>query len=578
MKPIAIMLLASAVVLVCSCNDSFLMRPPKDSISEGQYWRTAEDARSYASGLYRHISEPKLADTWVDQQTDNAFGRPEEYSRRFAGTRIVPPTGGGWSFTAIREANYFLENYQHIEDNFSSYQQYVGEAHFFRAYFYFRMVRSFGDVPYIDKVLDMDSEELYAPRTPRQEVIDQIIADLDKAIEYLPEGPNDGGTRLSRGVAQLYKSQVCLYEGTWEKYHAGTPFGVPEPKATHYLEMAAAAAAAVIQSNKYSLYSTGKPQQDYFNLFNQVNYAGHPEIMFWKKWDRNLDMIHDQQKKVIENGGRGGTTKSLIDDYLCTDGLPKAVSQLYQGDATIEAVKRNRDLRLDQSIWGPGEPMKILLGDTIQTWVKAPLELGNAGNPNVGGYHIKKGAQPDRSYFVNPLGNEDSEIANHFCRYAEVLLNYAEAKAELGTITQADLDLTINKLRDRVGMPHLQLSTIAADPDWLFPQLSPIINEVRRERRVELAYEGFREDDLLRWRAHELIVGKRFRGARWRPELYPNLREGVDIYVDEAGYIDPYQRSLPNAQFNFNPGRDYLDPIPQDELLLNNQLQPNPGW
>ena len=171
----------------------------------------------------------------------------------------------------------------------------------------------------------------------------------------------------------------------------------------------------------------------------------------------------------------------------------------------------------------------------------------------------------------------ESEIGSIIFRYAEVLLNYAEARAELGEITQMDLDLTINKLRDRVGLPYLNLSSITPDPNWDYPQLSPIINEVRRERRVELSFEGLRLDDLLRWRAHCIFVNERSLGAKFVQADYPNMVVGTNVYVDTNGYIDAYQKALP-AGYGFKPDRDYLSAIPTNELTLNENYTQKPGW
>ena len=416
----------------------------------------------------------------------------------------------------------------------------------------------------------MNSEELYAPRTLRQTVIDSVIADLDRAIEYMGSGRNLGGTRLNREVAQLFKSRVCLYEGTWEKYHNGTVFGVPSPKVNEYLTKAAEAALDLIESKIYSINTTGNPAEAYFNNFNWENYSTHPEVMLWKKYDLSLQMHHRSNANVTIFGS-GGLTKELIDDYLCSDGLPKAVSPLYLGDNNISDVQTNRDPRLTQTIWGPGEPVHVYGGDTLVIWTAAPMTLSN--QCNVGGYHIKKYAKID-------MFDLDQEASHGYpiWRFAEALLNYAEAKAELGSLTQLDVDNTINKLRDRVGMPHLDISNIVTDPDWQFPELSPIINEIRRERRVELALEDFRWDDLARWRAHDLIVGKRYLGAKFEPARYPSIVVGKDLYLNSEGYIDPYQKSLVSGVFNFNPERDYLNPLPIDQLTLNKNLVQNPGW
>ena len=162
-------------------------------------------------------------------------------------------------------------------------------------------------------------------------------------------------------------------------------------------------------------------------------------------------------------------------------------------------------------------------------------------------------------------------------RYAEVLLNYAEAKAELGELTQEDVDKTINLLRRRVGVADLRIDAIVNDPNWKFPEISPLLNEIRRERRVEFACEGYRLNDLLRWRAHELFVNKRPKGFYFNQSDFPEMIPNKDILLDEQGYVDPYKQSLPNG-YQFNPERDYLLPLPTSELVLNSKLKQNPGW
>ena len=174
-----------------------------------------------------------------------------------------------------------------------------------------------------------------------------------------------------------------------------------------------------------------------------------------------------------------------------------------------------------------------------------------------------------------------------FFRFTEALLIYAEAKAELGTITQTDIDRTINMIRDRVGMTHLEMSNITTDPEWDFPSLSPVINEIRRERRIELAFEAQRWDDLARWRAHHVFAGKRPKGILYigsnlegtytDVQGKPTIIIGQNLFVDANGNVDPYQIKFPSG-LGFDPLRDYLSPIPSDEITLNNNITQNPGW
>jgi hypothetical protein len=217
--------------------------------------------------------------------------------------------------------------------------------------------------------------------------------------------------------------------------------------------------------------------------------------------------------------------------------------------------------------------MEIVGSDTLIKYERSHLyATGEAKCPTA--YQICKGALPDPDqYYTGWVGVNPSIIF----RYGEALLNFAEAKAELGTLTQGDIDKSIKLLRDRVGMPNLDLASIQNDPNWLFPSLSPVINEIRRERHIELAIEGYRWDDLARWRAHHIFVAKRPRGAIFEAALYPELTLGTDVFVDENGYIDPYQNSLPTG-YQFDPGRDYLAPISTEQLTLNSNLVQNPGW
>jgi hypothetical protein len=567
-----------------SCNEDFLVRLPKDQISEAQYWSTDNDLRLYLNQLYPPVFNEGNTwywGSWADDKDCDNLCSIRYLPTIWAGTRTIPATDATWTgfYSRIRIINYFLENYQNVKLPFDSYKHYVGEAYFFRGYEYYRLVRLYGDVPYISKTLGVDSEELYASRTPRQQVVDSIIVDMDKAIDYMQSQPNEGGMRLNKGIAQLIKSQICLFEGTWEKYHAGTTFGVSNPNPNKYLQLAVQAALDLINSGVYSLYTTGNPKEDFKNLFNQINYDNHSEVMFWEKYSRELNKMHFHQYCANQFNRGLGITKSCVDDFLCSDGLPKAVSTLYQGDETLVKVMTNRDPRLNATVFEPGDPYSISPypnGDT--TWVFDKSYLDKPANYQCcTGYAIQKGYRPDPDQFLATGYGLVNYTGRTKMRFAEAFLNYAEAKAELGTINQADIDLSINRLRDRVGMPHLNIGNITTDPDWLFPTLSPIINEIRRERRVETVCESLRMWDLFRWRAHELIVGKRPLGINFDPVMYPTLVVGKSVYLNNEGYVDPYQKAYPNG-YNFNHERDYLYPIGSQELTLNENMIQNPGW
>lgn len=318
----------------------------------------------------------------------------------------------------------------------------------------------------------------------------------------------------------------------------------------------------------YSLFTTGDPNTSYYNLFNKTEFQDNPEVILARTYSLLLGLTHRAQNYLIYRGSRTGLSKSLVNDYLCLDGKPVAAHPEHSDKNLTDEIK-DRDPRLAQTIWCPGD-LRYGVGEEPLYFELPFLNLTGEQHCTTG-YQLKKGSDP---YCVD---TENAETGVIVFRYAEALLNYAEAKAELGEITQEDVDKTINVIRQRVGVAGLQLNNIANDPNWQFPALSPIINEVRRERRVEFACEGYRLDDLMRWRAHELIVNKRLKGYYYNASDFPEIVVGEGVYLDENGYVDPYQVSLPNG-FQFNPERDYLLPLPTTELVLNGKLEQNPGW
>lgn len=366
----------------------------------------------------------------------------------------------------------------------------------------------------------------------------------------------------------MFKSRVALYEASWEKYHQGSKFGVEGADYNKYFRVAADAAKQVMDMGKYSLFTTGDPNTSYYNLFNKTEFQDNPEVILARTYSLLLGLTHRAQNYLIYRGSRTGLSKSLVNDYLCLDGKPVAAHPEYSDRNLISEIK-DRDPRLAQTIWCPGD-LRYGVGEEPLYFELPFLNLTGEQHCTTG-YQLKKGSDP---YCVD---TENAETGAIVFRYVEALLNYAEAKAELGEITQEDVDKTINLIRQRVGMAGLQLNNITNDPNWQFPALSPIINEVRRERRVELACEGYRLDDLMRWRAHELIVNKRLKGYYYNESDFPEIIIGEGVFLDKDGYVDPYQVSLPNG-FQFNPNRDYLQPLPTTELVLNENLKQNPGW
>lgn len=587
LKSIIISTVALSAILV-SCDDDFLERYPLDQVSQADYFSQPADLEVYMNDFYCLASFPNTyayvlapPTTQVPNYTisstykDNDRNANIEYDSRLdmdarlVGSRTVS-NSGPWNFDWIRNVNYFFDNYRKCQGDFSGYKQYVGEAHFFRALYYFRLLKLFGDVPWNSTVLGTSSPELFNPRTPRHLVADSIIADLDKAALYLSAEKGTGAGRLNKWVALLFQSRVALYEGTWQKYHADDDFKAAVSNPAKYLNKAVEAATAVMQSGLYNIYSTGKPEADYYDLFIQRTYSGNSEALFWTQFSVTLGLEHN--KNFTKQYPRQlGITKQLADAYLCNDGKPISVSGKFAGYNTLADEAKDRDPRYYQTIFTPAVPWEVDAQGNTKLWQEIYVMLnGNYGSTyeSPTGYHMRKGYDPRLIY--HDTNHEDGP--NILFRYAEVLLNYAEAKAELGTLTQDDINLTVKKLRDRVGMPNLNLGSITADPKWDFPTLTPTINEIRRERLVELACEGFRWDDIARWAAaDELIVNQRPKGAKKAQFV------GTMYDADAEGFLDPAAKKMPGG-YQFRLNRDYLDAIPESQLTLNPNLTQNPNW
>lgn len=570
-----------------SCDiDEHLDKTPLDQITDVDFWKTPNDLKLYVNQFYTMLPRfPVYGSGYLgaDGSSDNMG--PASFDRRLAGLATLSYGNANWNFGRLRNMNIFLANYDKVDAPDAVINPHVGAVYFFRAYFYFNLLRNYGDVPWVDKPLNVTSDELYNARTQRSVIVDNILDDLSNASTLLP--PRSRGTSINKEAALLFKSRVALYEGTWHKYHQGTPFGVSGSNGEKYLQVAAEAARELMDMKTIEIYTTGEVEYDYMKLFSSDDLSNISEAILWVEYDADLELSNHVLHYLSSGGWSTGVTKSLIDSYLCIDGLPISLSPLYEGDKrAVDEVVVNRDHRLRQVIWVPGETIEIL-PDEVRKFKFPALHIGGE-NRNTTGYQLQKGYDSKQPGQI-PVGLR-GETANIIFRYAEALLNYAEAKAELGTITQTDIDESINLIRARAGMPDFNLATIVNDPNWDFPELSPIINEIRRERRVELACEGYRPDDLMRWRGHDLIVGKRPLGAWFDPTFWtgeededgkyingPLLVPEEKIYLDDEGYIDYLKYTLPDG-YKFNPDRDYLLPLPPAQITLNENLAQNPGW
>lgn len=555
-----------------ACNDDFLERIPLDQVTSEVYFAKPNDLKAYVNNYYSNTFFPRYNNHGNDFDSDNQISSIVD--RRLEGTLTIS-SSGSIGFGNVRSINYFFDHYKKVEENyaFADYKQYLGEAYFFKALIYFGLLQRYGDIQWLDSELGTSSPELYRPRDPRDYVADRIISALDTAAMYLTADKTNGAARVNKWMALLIQSRVALYEGTWQKYHNGTEFGVSSPQPEKYFNKVVEATSKIMESGLYNIYSTGKPASDYKDLFSLMDYTSNVEAMFWRKYDNELsrgnnNFTNDRNFRM-ETPTSKTMTKEMVDSYLCTDGKPISGNPLFQGYTTLEQEVQNRDPRFKQTIATRDQVWKILTNGTTQTWQEVYSKLNSSADYNAPtGYIIQKGYNPDVRFHVQQY----EETPSILYRYAEVLLNYIEAKAELGSITQNDIDLTIKKLRDRVAMPNLILANISVDPNWDFPALSPIINEVRRERRVELVGEGFRWNDIARWAAaDELIVKKRPKGF-----LASQIAQNP-FPVDQNGFLDPFKNAIPNG-YGFKVNRDYLSPIPENEIVLNPKLNQNPGW
>ncbi|MCS4228003.1 RagB/SusD family nutrient uptake outer membrane protein [Sphingobacterium sp. BIGb0165] len=599
-------LVLALMSLNISCNDDFLERQPLDKISDANYWKTTNDLKLYVNSLYDRNDLLAREDGWgsigpYGWDADNGSDTEVRYiyNTRMNAEKTIADDNDGWGtndWAALRSINYFLDHYKTVEavTSFDAVKQYVGEALFFRAGFYFTKLKNYGDLPWAETTVGLDSEVLKAARTPRNQIVENILADLDKAVDYLPSGKGGWTGRLTKETAMALQSRIALYEGTWEKYHAGDNFRPATNKSQQFLEKAAAVSGQLIALSE----STGYPALDnvgvengYRDLFNQENYSTSKEVMFWRKYEAGA--VNSIWDRYSANGAGRGATKNLVDSYLKADGTPVAAGY---DDSSLLKIVENRDPRLGQTIqindkkhyrWDKASPIIYFTAPAFDGW--------DSEESCPTGYQIYKGH--NFRYADARAAGQGLQALIYF-RYGEVLLNYAEAKAELGTINQSDLDKSINKLRGRVGMPGLTTG-VAKDPNFEFSTLTAIIQAVRRERKVELACEGFRVDDIFRWAAAgELIVGKEpvgakkaywvgFKFADYLPEATPDLSRQAkfdervaSLETDAKGYIRIFKKTLNGGTqgFKFKVDRDYLMPIPTNQLTLNTNLKQNPGW
>lgn len=579
LKYILCMAAFAGAFTACDVTD----KSPIDSLTDASYWRTVQDLKLYANGLYGNLDAPSVT---KDNTSDNCV--TTSYSSWLFNESSVPATAGsaGWTWGNIRTCNFFLQRYETVSGTESEINQYVAEVRFFRALDYFGKIKAFGDVPWYEKDLQTtDKDELYKARDSKDFVLGKIIEDLEFAITWLPDLGKQESGRLTKDAARTQLARVCLYYGTYKKYHNESG----PPTSGELLSKAITLTNEIMNSNNYTIVKgtdagcgqlpfEGYPLY-YSNQFVQEDLSSNKETILARYYEDGV-LMHQTGRQAGSLGT--GLSKDFVESFLCTDGLPISVSKMYKGDESLEDEFVNRDPRMYQIIDNRNKPFTIINGEQQVN----PFPACGA-NDAVTGYPCVKFRSPLQAQWEANKTTYDWFVY----RYAEVLLINAEAHAELGTCTQEVLDRTVNQLRDRVGMPHMTISPVA-DPaaiDYGY-EVTPLIYEIRRERRIELVTEGHRLDDLKRWNAMKVFENpKTMLGIRIT-DAVRKLYEGNVVFGGADGrptveyqgktYLFQYpSKSLDDPGRKWSPNdKRWFSPLPTDELTLNPNLKQNPGW
>ncbi|MDE6196418.1 MAG: RagB/SusD family nutrient uptake outer membrane protein [Muribaculaceae bacterium] len=580
--------IALGLMSLTSCTE--LDQFPEDKLNPSVFFHTATELELYTNQFYSLMPSVSADYNWYLEQGEHIV--TPVMDRAILGQRIVPTDASevGWNWGSLRKINYYLQNSDKCPDE-RARDRYDGVAYFFRAYFYFNMLTRFGELPWYDQPLASDQDQLLSkPRDSREVIMGHIIEDVDRAIALLPA---DRTTyTVNRWTALALKSRACLFEGTFRKYHDGDPFNPASLPWEELLRLGAEASKTLFEKGGYSLYSEG--DEPYRDLFATLD-ARECEYI----WARRCS-----EQVTIKNNANGwantravGFTKRFVNLYLNADGSRFTDRPGYETMQYVEECT-GRDPRMSQTVYCPGYVQK---GDDRSY----PTDLSRCPT----GYKYIK-------YVMDVKYNiwDGSLVPLPIFRLAEAYLNYAECMAELGTISQNDLDISVNKLRTRAGMPAMNLADANANPDPYmlsdktgYPNVTRssctgVILEIRRERLIELVLEGLHYNDILRWREGKVyehsFLGQYFPGegkydltgdGRANVALYTDkrpsglgltfLKIGTDIILSDgdSGYMLVHGDEA--LRRTWNEERDYLYALPINErLLTGGALTQNPGW
>ena len=585
---------AASILPFSSCSD-FLDREPITKPEAGNFLTGAIQVENYINGLYMTLpsfSKFGLGVRSEEKNSDNIIA--EKYDARLHGQNNQFSGASDWQtgYQNLRKVNYFFHNYkvpeaQENEDVLSL----KGEAYFLRAYWHFDLLNKFGSIPVMDAFWDENATiaGLQIPAKTRNEVARFILSDLVEAKNLLHSRGKYSGIRINKEAAMVLAMNVALYEGTWEKYHSSDDFASSTNESNYFL------GEVIDWGNELfgcgiDLYKTGQNPGDAFAaLFNSKDLSGMGEVLLWRKYSSDEGVFHDVNGNlkagVVDSEGAAGITQSLVDNYLNADGT--FIDPTNEKFKDFKETFEGRDPRLIQTVMNEGAkfasattatPMHLEeYTDEKKNTISPPKLAGDGNTRSLTGYHIRLGID---TTFVSGNG----ETALPIIRYAEGLLAYAEAAAELEMWSDDIANKTLKALRERAGVKYLAPAKDANFTDFGYT-LTPVLQEIRRERRSELALQGFRLDDLMRWKADKLIVGKRGKGAyvgdesilfkSYSPDNQKRIRERLTL--DDNKWADPMAGTLPSG-YQFHADRDYLLPIPPSELELNKKLKQTPKW
>lgn len=571
MKKITYILGLFSMLTFQSCIDM----EPKTQLADTNYWQTPDHFKLFATQFYgwtvdfKQLDDSPHSDVRSDLRTGITL---DVYSN---GTNSIPSSDKTYTnnYNRIRQVNTLLqqaEGYAAPADIETS----VGEAHFFRAYCYFDLLQVYGDVIITRTPLDIDSPEMQMARNSRDEVVDFILEDLEEAIRLLPEAneisSKDEG-RLSSQAASAFLSRVALYEGTWQKFRNG---GQNNDRSSALLDIAATSAHDVIESGFFELFAPeelGTEAYKYlFILENDksnpagITKSGNKEYIFTRRHDPTLASIGFN----ITQGRLGNAvyvTRKMANMYLQSNGLP--INPQTWDYSKVDSEFKDRDNRMSNTLMIPGHTYWGTGGGRID-WTGSAEEIANASHknfmPSTGtGYFPHKWCCERDGV---PTGMEAYDYP--IIRYAEVLLNYAEAVFERDDkISDEDLAISLNLTRKRVNpnMPDLTNAFVSANN-------LDMRTEIRRERTVEFYDENFRIDDLKRWKTAEEEMPMNLTGVKWRGTEYETKwSDASSKTMDAEGCIICEQGRVWEE-------KHYLYPLPIDQLKLNPNLKQNPGW